>query len=113
MTWLLEWLVFSLSVFVVARLLPSVHIRSFGTAVMVAVVYGVLKFLLYWLLVLLALPFIILTLGLFLLVLNAVLLWLTDKLIDGFKIDGLLNTLLASVLISLIDVVLCWLIPGI
>ncbi|MCC7263716.1 MAG: phage holin family protein, partial [Candidatus Latescibacteria bacterium] len=75
MTWLLEWLVFSLSVFVVARLLPSVHIRSFGTAVMVAVVYGVLKFLLYWLLVLLALPFVILTLGLFLLVLNAVLLW--------------------------------------
>ncbi|MCC7261033.1 MAG: phage holin family protein, partial [Candidatus Latescibacteria bacterium] len=46
-------------------------------------------------------------------VLNAVLLWLTDKLIDGFRIDGLLNTLLGSVLISLIDVVLCWLIPGI
>lgn len=113
MSWLLEWLAFSLSVFIVARLMPGVHIRSFGTAVGVAVVYGVLKFLLYWVLVLLALPLVILTLGLFLLVLNAVLLWLTDKLIDGFKIDGLLNTLIASVLISAIDVVLCWLIPGI
>lgn len=109
---LIRWLAFSLSVLIVARLLGSVHVRSFGTAVWVAAVYGVLKTLLYWLLVLLSLPFIVITLGLFLLVLNAFLLWVTDKLIEGFRIDGLGQTLLASVLISLIDVLLRWVLPG-
>ena len=74
-----------------------------------------LKFLLYWLLVLLRCHFIILTLGLSRWCSMRCLLWLTDKLIDGFKIDGFAQTPdFASLLISLIDVwCLCWLIPGI
>ena len=109
---LMKWLAFSLSVFVVARLMDSVHVRTVGTAVAVAAVYGVLKTLVYWLLVLLSLPLIIVTLGLFLFVLNAFLLWITDKLIEGFRIDGLVNTLIASVFISACDLVLRWVLPG-
>jgi uncharacterized membrane protein YvlD (DUF360 family) len=56
---LMKWLAFSLSVFVVAKLMDSVHIRTVGTAVAVAAVYGVLKTLVYWLLVLLSLPLVI------------------------------------------------------
>lgn len=51
MDWLMSWLAFSLSVFVAARILPAVHIRSLGAAIGVAAVYGVLKFLFYWVLV--------------------------------------------------------------
>ncbi|MFT5366527.1 MAG: putative membrane protein [Candidatus Latescibacterota bacterium] len=102
---------FSLSVFLVAIFLPSVRVRSFGSAVTVAVVYGVLKFFLHWVLVLVSLPFIIITLGLFLIVINAFLLWLTDKLIDGFEIDSVGSTLVASVLISVLDIVLRWVLP--
>ncbi len=102
---------FSLSVFLVAMFLPSVRVRSFGSAVTVAVVYGVLKFFLHWVLVLVSLPFIIITLGLFLIVINAFLLWLTDKLIDGFEIDSVGSTLMASVLISVLDIVLRWVLP--
>ena len=85
---LLNWLILSISVFVVTKLMSSVHIKNFGTALLVALVYGILKLLLTKILVLLSLPFIILTLGLFYLVINAFLLWITDKLIDGFEIKG-------------------------
>jgi len=112
MDWLMSWLAFSLSVFVAARVLPAVHIRSLGAAIGVAAVYGVLKFLFYWVLVFLSLPFIIVTLGLFLVVINAILLWITDKLIEGFEIDGFLHTIIASLVISLFDIVFRWVLPG-
>lgn len=108
---LMGLLSFSLSVFLVAMFLPSVRVRSFGTALGVAVVYGILKFFLHWILVVVSLPFIIITLGLFLIVINAFLLWLTDKLIEGFKIDSMASTLLASVLISVLDMFLRWVLP--
>jgi putative membrane protein len=102
---------FSLSVFIVAMVLPSVRVRSYGSALGVAVIYGVLKFFLHWLLILVSLPFIIITLGLFLIVINAFLLWLTDKLVDGFEIDSIFSTIVASVLISVLDIVLRWVLP--
>ena len=111
--WILRLLVFSVSVFIVAKVFPAVYVRSFGTAVLVSLVYGVLKLLLFRLLVLLSFPLVFVTFGLFLIVINAFLLWITDKLIEGFKIRGVLMTLIASVLISVLDIVLRWVIPGI
>ena len=93
--------------------MSSVYIKNFGTALVVALVYGLLKLLLTKILVILSLPFIILTLGLFYFIINAFLLWITDKLIDGFKIKGIFSTIIASILISILDAVLHWVIPGI
>jgi len=104
-------LAFSLSVFIVAIVLPSVRVSRFTSALGVAIVYGLLKFFFHWLLLMVSLPFIIMTLGLFLFVINAFLLWITDKLIDGFEIDGILNTLIASVLISFLDLIFRWILP--
>ncbi len=102
-------LILSVAVFIVARLLPGIHLKGFGTAVVVALVYSVVNFLLYRILVFLALPFMILTFGLFGIVINAFLLWLTDQLIEDFKIDGCMTTIVASVLISLANMLLQWL----
>ena len=113
MSWLMEWIALSLSVFIVAQILPGVKVRSFTTAVVVALVYGLLKFFLSWFLVLLSLPLMIVTLGLFYLIINALLLWITDKLIDGFEIRSFGHTILASVLISLFDLLLGWVLPGV
>ena len=113
MSWLMELVAFSLSVFIVAQILPWVRIRSLLTAVGVAVVYGILKFFTYWILVVLSLPLVILTLGLFLIVINAFLLWITDKLIEGFEIRNFGYTIVASVLISLFDLLLRWVLPGV
>lgn len=104
--WLVSLLLHSLSVFVVTQILPSVHIQHVAIAVLVALVYGILKTLFRGILLFLSLPLIVLTLGLFWFVINAFLLWVTDVLIQGFEIDGFFNTLIASILISLIDTVL-------
>ena len=111
MSMIMGLLSFSLSVFIVAMVLPSVRVRSYGSALGVAVIYGVLKFFLHWLLILVSLPFIIITRGLFLIVINAFLLWLTDTLGDGFEIDSIFSTIVASVLISVLDIVLRWVLP--
>lgn len=111
--WILNWLILSLSVFLVTKIMSSVQVRNYGTALVVALVYGLLKLLLTKVLVILSLPFIILTLGLFYILINAFLLWLTDKLIDGFEIKGFFSTIIASILISVIDILLRWVVPGV
>lgn len=98
----------SLAVFLIAQLMPGVYVKSFGTAIIVAVVYAVINFLLHRILVILSIPFIILTFGLFVLVINAFLLWITDKLIPSFEIKGIGNLVVATILISICNFVLRW-----
>lgn len=102
-------LILSVAVFAVAKLLPSVRIKSFWTALLVAIVFSILNVLIGWLLTFLALPLIWITFGLFKLVINAFLLWLTDLLIEDFKIETFGWTLLAAVLITIIDSLIKWL----
>lgn len=99
-------LLLSVAVFVVAKFLPAIHVKNYETAVVIAIVYSVVNYLLGGLLTFLTLPFVILTFGLFKLVINAFLLWLTDKLVDDFHIDGMGTTLLAAVLITIVDSIL-------
>lgn len=103
---LLDILLLSAAIYLVARLMPTIYLKSFGTAVIVALVYSVINFLVGWLLTFLALPFIILTFGLFKFVINAFLLWITDLMIDDFEIKGFGSTLIAAFLITIIDSVL-------
>jgi putative membrane protein len=108
MTTIINILLLSVAVFLVAKMMPTIHIKGFGTAVLVAVVYSVINFLVGWLLILLSLPFLFLTLGLFKFVINAILLWITDKVIDDFEIDGFGSTLIAAFLITVTDSLLKW-----
>lgn len=101
-------LLLSVAVFAVSKALQRIHIESFWTALVVALVYSVINFLTGWLLMLLALPFMILTFGLFKLVINAFLLWVTDKLVEDFEIEDIPTTLIAAVLITITDGLLRW-----
>jgi putative membrane protein len=92
MSLLLSWLILSLAVWVTAVVLPGFHVRSFGSAIAVAAIFGILNFLLGWLFFVV---FTIATLGLAWLfafitrwIINAILLVITDKMTDGLKIDG-------------------------
>jgi putative membrane protein len=102
-------LLMSVVVFVVASFMPTIKIKNFGTALLVAVVYSLINFFVGWLLLFLAIPFIFITFGLFIFVVNAALLWMTDKLIEDFEIEGLCSTLIAAVLISIFNSALRWL----
>jgi putative membrane protein len=108
MMFLLNILLLSAAIFIVARLMPTIHIKNYGTALIVALVYSIINILIGWLLRFLALPFIFLTLGLFTFVINAFLLWITDKLIEDFKIEGFLSTLIAAFFIAVIHGLLRW-----
>ena len=102
MMFLLNILLLSAAIFIVASIMPTIRVKNYGTALIVALVYSVINFLIGWLLRFLAFPFIFLTLGLFTFVINAFLLWITDKLIEDFEIKGIGSTLIAAFLITII-----------
>jgi len=93
-------------IFMVARTLPGIYVDSYGTCVMVAIVYGLINITLGTLLKLLGLPFIIITLGLFLIIINTFLLWLTDLLLEDFEIEDIGTTFVAALLITFADTIL-------
>jgi putative membrane protein len=97
------WLLSALSVTAISRSLPGFRINHFGTALIVAGVYGVLHVLLSKILkIILFLPM-WLTFGLFALVINAFLLYITDKLLDSFNIDSWLTTFIAAALLTILN----------
>jgi len=98
----------SVAVFLVAKFLPGIRIKNFMTAVIVAIVYSVINLLVGWLLVLLTLPFIIITFGLFKLVINAGLLWATDQMIEDFEIKDFFTTFIAALCITVVDSIIKW-----
>lgn len=98
----------AVAVFGISKLLPKIHIKSFTTAIFVAIIYSIINFLIGWLITLISLPAIIVTFGLFIFVVNAVLLWITDKIISDFEIEGITTTLLAAFLITMLHKVLLW-----
>ncbi len=108
-TMILNLLILSVAIFVVANFLPGIYIKGPGTAVIVAVVYSIINFFLGWLFMLLSLPLVIITFGLFVFVVNAFLLWITDRMIDDFEINSFGTTLVAAFLITVIDSGLHWL----
>ncbi len=103
MSILINWLVSGLAILVSAYILPGVHVSSLSAALVTAVVLGVVNAFIKPILVVLTLPISILTLGLFTLVINALLILLTSKLVPGFQVDGFLWALIFSIVLSLIN----------
>ncbi|WP_339657659.1 phage holin family protein [uncultured Maribacter sp.] len=93
----------ALSVIILANVLPNVSVDSFMTAVIVAVVLSLLNFLVKPILVILTLPVTIVTFGLFLLIINAIIILLVDKLIDGFAVSNIWWALIFSLLLSFLQ----------
>lgn len=105
------WDIFLLSVtiFAVAQLMPGIELKGFGTAILVAIVYSLISFVLFKVLVFLSLPAVLVTFGLFIFVINAFLLWITDKILDDFQIKSFGTTIIAAVLITVLNGILQWL----
>lgn len=105
---IVDILILSAAVFLVAQVLPGIRVKNYMTALVVALVYSLVNFFIGWLLVLMSLPLIVLTLGVFKLVVNAFMLWLTDKMIADFKIRDFLTTIIAAFLITCVDSLIKW-----
>mgnify|MGYP002628668664 CR=1 FL=1 len=92
----------SLAVFLTAEILPEVEVTNYIAAIWVALVLALLNGLLKPILVLLTIPVTILSLGLFLLVINAAIILLADRMVDGFTVGGFWYALLFSLVLSVI-----------
>lgn len=102
MRFIIKILTVGVIVLLLAYFLEGIAVSSFLTALLVALVLAVLNALLRPLLILLTIPITVLTLGLFLLVINALIIMLADALIPGFAVDSFQWALIFSVLLSLI-----------
>lgn len=96
----LKILLTALAVLLLANILPGVAVTSYITAIIVAVVIALLNMFIRPLLVLFTLPATILTFGLFLFIINAIIILLAGNLVTGFHVDGFFTAFLFSVLLS-------------
>ncbi|MGN0187427.1 MAG: phage holin family protein [Paludibacteraceae bacterium] len=102
MSFIINLLISALAVYLTAWLLPGISVKSYWAAIGVAFVIGLLNVLLKPLLTLLTIPVTVVTLGLFLFVIDALIILLAGKLLDGFQVNGFWWALLFSIIVSVI-----------
>ena len=106
---LARWIVNAAALMLVAYIYPGVHVDSFMAALFAALALGLVNAVIRPLLVILTLPVTLLTLGLFLFVINALCFWLVAEMIRGFSVGGFGPALVGSILYSLLTLVTSWL----
>ena len=100
---IVKFLLLGVAVLLTAYLLPGVHVEHYGYALLVAALLSVANVLVKPILVVLTIPITILTLGLFLLVINAVIILLVDYFVPGFNVDGFWWALAFSLILSIFN----------
>ena len=105
---LARWIVNAAALLLVAYMYPGVHVESFFAAAMAALVLGLINAVMRPILVILTLPVTLLTLGLFLFVINALLFWLVAEVVAGFTVNGFVAALIGSLLFSIFTTITSW-----
>jgi putative membrane protein len=105
MNLLLRWLINALALLAIPYIISSVYVENIWTALIVAVVLGLLNTLIRPILLLLTLPITLLTLGLFALVINGLLFWLAAHFVTGFYVSGFWSAFFAALLYSIITAI--------
>jgi putative membrane protein len=103
MRFIINLLLTGIAALLVAYILPGAHIATFGTALLLALVLAILNAVVRPILILLTIPVTILTLGLFLIVIDTLIILLASAILGGFQVDGFLWALVFSVLLSLVS----------
>jgi putative membrane protein len=103
---IIRWLLGAAALLAVAHLYSGVEVRNFSSALIAALVIGLFNAVLRPVLVVLTLPVTVLTLGLFLFVINALMFWSAAGLLDGFHVQGFTAALIGSLLYTLLGMVI-------
>ena len=98
-----RWLVTALIILMVPHLVSGVHVAGFGTALAVAFILALLNVLIRPLLILITLPLTVMTLGFFILIINALLFQFAGGLVSGFEVDSFGSAFLASLIVSFVS----------
>ena len=108
---LLHWLLSALALLIVSRVVPGFYVRGLGTALLAAVIIGLINATIGALLKLITLPLTILTLGIFWLVINALMLWLATAFVPGFQISGFVAAFVGAIVLMLVNMLFRALLP--
>jgi len=99
---ILRWLISALALLALPYVISGIEVKSFYIALIIAVVLGLINAVVRPILILLTLPVTVLTLGLFILVINALLFWFVASFVDGFQVSGFWAAFFGAILYSLI-----------
>lgn len=97
------WLINALALMAVAYLMPSITVSSFGAALIAALVLGLINAFVRPVLILFTLPVTVLTLGLFIFVLNGLLFWMVGSWLEGFSVAGFWPAVFGAILFSIVS----------
>ncbi|MDQ6701564.1 MAG: phage holin family protein [Acidobacteriota bacterium] len=106
--WIVNWLLSAVSLIIVANVISGIQVQGFGTALVAALVIGLVNATIGLLLKIITFPLTIVTLGLFWLVINALMLKLAAALVPGFRVNGFLPAFLGAILLTLVSTLLHW-----
>lgn len=109
--WLVTWLVSAISLLIVAYLVPGFRVAGFGSALIAAIVIGLINGTLGAVLKFFTWPLRLLTLGLLTLLINAAMLKLAANFVDGFQIDGWFSAFVGALLLAIVSTLLTWITP--
>lgn len=104
--WILHWILSGAALFLVAHLLPGIEVDGFGSALIAALVIGLVSATVGLILKILLLPFIILTLGIVYFLINGLMLKVASAFVPGFRVNGCLPAVLGSILLTIVEYVL-------
>jgi len=100
---LINWLVTTMAILLAAYLVPGVRVQGVGAAVIAAAILGILNVLVRPVLVFLTFPITVVTLGLFLFVINALMFWLAGAIVPGFEVRSFWSALLGALTVSIVS----------
>lgn len=103
---IVKWLLSATALLAVASLYSGVEVRSFGAALVAALIIGLFNVFLRPVLIVLTLPVTLVTIGLFLFIINAVLFWAAASVLEGFQVQGFAAALLGSLIYSAFGLVI-------
>lgn len=106
MRWLLHWIVNAVVLLVVSHVVSGFQLSGLGSAMFAVIVIGIVNATLGLFLKFMTFPLSLLTLGLFVFVIDAIVLWFSSKLVPGFTVTGFMPALIAALVLALIQVLL-------
>jgi putative membrane protein len=104
--WLLHWLLSGVALLIVSTILPGIQVSGFGSALIAALVIGLVSATIGLVLKIVLLPFIILTLGVVYFLINGLMLKLASEFVPGFRVNGCMTAVFGSILLTIVDYVL-------
>lgn len=102
----IKWFISAIAIIITGYILRGIHVADFRTALLVALVLGAINVTIKPLLIILTLPITIITLGIFLLIINALLIQFTAYIVPGFKVESFLWAVLFSIVLTIIHSIL-------